>query len=666
MNLFLICAISVSVLLTFQSWFSLCFVVIFSILLYRRSGYLLVIYALSIGMILILCRYFYTLQGHQLSNLATGIVIDTGKNYLLLRDGFETFYISLRGHAYQIGDFLTISGNASEVDFTSMEEAFDFTRYLNDKGCFLELKEATVINEWLFVLRRKTLVDSLIESYDSNSIFLIQCLLLGEVAQSEFINQMDRMNLVYLCSVSGLHIHFWLFIVEKVFVLKVNEKKAKRIAYLTIIPLWLMNPTSISILRILLLYLVRRGNQICFQERLNYLECLCLTMMIFLFFDPFLINQLGFQLGFGLALYHYFVTPIITRHKRRYQLLIRSLLFYIVLIPYYLIQSYTIPISNLYISLLMIPVINLTFGLIYLNFLFIPTPITINLIARFLLFMTEVIEPFSLEIVIGRLPTIIILFLFILIMFYVYYAEQKIRFMKHSIIAVFIFIITNVFGYYTLMSPDFVAFINVGQGDAILFKEGNTAVLIDTGGSLYVDIATEVLIPYLHHYGISDIDALILTHDDFDHAGAAASLQTHFDVKQVFDENDCPIQVGRIAFENINPFHDGDENRSSLVLYTTFLHHRWLLMGDAPVEVEEQICMNHPSLRADYIKIGHHGSNTSTSSALLEQVKPKEAIISCGKNNLYGHPHKNIIERLSYYQIKIRRTDQEGTIRYTS
>lgn len=95
------------------------------------------------------------------------------------------------------------------------------------------------------------------------------------------------------------------------------------------------------------------------------------------------------------------------------------------------------------------------------------------------------------------------------------------------------------------------------------------------------------------------------------------------------------------------------------------MNKRWLLMGDASIKVEEEIIKSYPTLSVDYLKVGHHGSNTSTSSEFINQIKPKEAIISVGLN-YYGHPHQEVINTLIDANVKIRRTDIESTIAYYS
>ena len=209
-----------------------------------------------------------------------------------------------------------------------------------------------------------------------------------------------------------------------------------------------------------------------------------------------------------------------------------------------------------------------------------------------------------------------------------------------------------------------VNFINVGQGDSILIRDRNTNVLIDTGGLKYKDLATSSLINYFKKKEVYKLDAVIITHNDFDHNGALNSLITYFPVKQVLTSYDeFPYKIGNLLFENFNIYNFSDSNDRSLVLMLNFYGNKFLFMGDASKDVEEVI-MKDFNVDADYIKLGHHGSKTSTGEEFIRAVSPKEAIISCGLNNYYGHPNKEVLDILEKEDIKIRRTDLEGTISY--
>lgn len=102
-----------------------------------------------------------------------------------------------------------------------------------------------------------------------------------------------------------------------------------------------------------------------------------------------------------------------------------------------------------------------------------------------------------------------------------------------------------------------------------------------------------------------------------------------------------------------------------MVLYLDFFNYGFLLMGDAPKKIERAIVKDYPGLKVDYLKVGHHGSNTSTDEALIACYRPREAIVSVGLKNRYDHPAEETIRILEAYGVRIRRTDREGTIVYS-
>ena len=214
---------------------------------------------------------------------------------------------------------------------------------------------------------------------------------------------------------------------------------------------------------------------------------------------------------------------------------------------------------------------------------------------------------------------------------------------------------------------DYVSFINVGQGDSTLIKYKNSTILIDTGGNKYKDIAKEVLIPYFKNQQIYRIDMLITTHDDFDHSGAVTSLVNNFNVRNyVKDYQYFPLNVNGLEIKNYNIYPElwKEENDKSLVLGFKINNYNYLVMGDAPKKIENEIVKNNTYIPCDILKVGHHGSKTSTGDNFIKYLRPKFAVISCGKNNMYGHPHESVLAILRRYEVVIRRTDLESTITF--
>ena len=200
-----------------------------------------------------------------------------------------------------------------------------------------------------------------------------------------------------------------------------------------------------------------------------------------------------------------------------------------------------------------------------------------------------------------------------------------------------------------------------------MIRSHNKVALIDTGGLTYTDIANDVLLPYLRKKQIYKIDMVLITHYDFDHYGALEELNKTYHVKNIYDYNSIfPIKMGEVTFTNYNYYwsSNSEENDKSLVIGFNICQKDFLVMGDAPSYVEKEIIKHNDSMACDILRVGHHGSNTSTSEEWIKYLNPKEAVISVGKNNKFGHPNKEVIAVLNKYHIKIRRTDIEGTIDY--
>ena len=236
-----------------------------------------------------------------------------------------------------------------------------------------------------------------------------------------------------------------------------------------------------------------------------------------------------------------------------------------------------------------------------------------------------------------------------------------------------------------------IHYINVGQGDSELIQQGDKNMLIDTG----TNASTDTLISYLQSQNIKKIDYLVLTHPHEDHIGGADAVINKFDIGTIYmpkvttttktfedvitamknkdlkatapNPGDT-FKLGEANCEILGPINSNKEdlNTYSIVLKVTLGNNKFLFTGDAQKTNEEDMINKGYDLSADVLKVGHHGSHTSTSEAFLNKVNPKYAVISCGKNNDYGHPHKETMERLQSKNISVYRTDESGNIVCTS
>lgn len=235
-----------------------------------------------------------------------------------------------------------------------------------------------------------------------------------------------------------------------------------------------------------------------------------------------------------------------------------------------------------------------------------------------------------------------------------------------------------------------VHYIDVDQGDAILIEAPDATVLIDAGRHDRNDV-----IPYLQSVGVTDIDLLIGTHPHADHIGQFPQVLESFPVREVWLSGDthtsrtferavdailasdagyheprvtdAPVELGSLLIEVVHPERvDGHLNNGSIGLRITFEDATFLFTGDAEAEAEAEMIERGHNLRADILKLGHHGSRTSSTQGFLDAVQPQIAIYSAGKDNSYHHPHEEVIARLHDMNIAVFGTDVHGTIRVIS
>lgn len=234
-----------------------------------------------------------------------------------------------------------------------------------------------------------------------------------------------------------------------------------------------------------------------------------------------------------------------------------------------------------------------------------------------------------------------------------------------------------------------IHFLDVGQGDAMLLVDNNETMLIDGGNPEYGN----EIIDYLADLGITELDYVVATHNHNDHAGGLTDVVANLDVGNLYltdseetkasknliaaaTSKNIPISTpsagtamafGSSTINFLGPLNvHEDVNDDSLVMKVTHGNHRFLLTGDMEEVAEKELLAANLDLAADVLKVGHHGSYSSTGYLFLRTVNPRYAVISAGVNNDYGHPHEETLSRLNDAGSTIFRTDLLGTVVFTS
>lgn len=227
-------------------------------------------------------------------------------------------------------------------------------------------------------------------------------------------------------------------------------------------------------------------------------------------------------------------------------------------------------------------------------------------------------------------------------------------------------------------------------------------ILIDTGGRLNVETeawqqritrpyAENNIVPYLKGQGITTITKLFLTHNDTDHIGELETLSSHFTIEKIYigwgaakepKFRERLIKISQLGTKIIEvrqgdrisacfdlyvlmPSKEGQgKNEDSVVLWFAYKKQRFLLLGDLDQEGELDLLNAYPTIRAEVVKLGHHGSRSSSHPMFLTALQPKMGILSNGLDNRYGHPHPEVLETLESLESAVYRTDKNGAITF--
>ena len=275
-------------------------------------------------------------------------------------------------------------------------------------------------------------------------------------------------------------------------------------------------------------------------------------------------------------------------------------------------------------------------------------------------------------------------------------AERKLWTACGAVLIIAICLIVYLAGHHKQMLPEDyplnVFFFDVGEGDCELIRCEDVNVLIDGGEAEYAYRLEQ----YLKACEVDRIDCYILTHPHSDHIGASAHIINTFSVSQVMTTSFAGFSIpttkvyddmlaavektgaetvcvtggetytyGPLRIEILSPLTVCDDyNDMSVTVRAVYKNSSFLMMGDASSAVEAQILDSGAQIKADVLKTGHHGSETSTSEPFLKAVSPQYAVISCGAGNAYGHPASQTLDLLTKYETEVFRTDLNGTISF--
>jgi competence protein ComEC len=538
----------------------------------------------------------------------------------------------------------------------------------------------------------------------------------------ELIIAYQKIGIIHLLAISGLHVSL-LAAMFYYLGLRAGMTKdlMKRILYILLPVYAILAGGSPSVNRAVLMMLTMMFfSQRKFAIRLSAFDAINVTFMSLVLFNPMVLYDVGFQLSFSVSFGLILSAPIILKSvsNKILLLIITSYIAQLTSLPFILYYFFEISLLGLITNLIYIPFFSFVlmpgvFILFIFQMIFGKAPeFFSNLLSFMITFSNNLAQSLSgypiFDITTGRysIPVSLLLLMVVISVFYFWENLQNKRKLIVILLLPWLFIALqkippklNAYGEVTM--------IDVGQGDSILIQmpHDEGTYLIDTGGTITFaeeawqkrsktyDVGQDVVVPFLNGKGITEIDKLILTHGDMDHIGGALAVIKSLRVREIVlpavkEQSQAEKSIiqqagvqgipvhevsegdywenGSTAFYVLNPSDGfaGEKNSGSIVLNAKLGGLSWLFTGDLDGDGEEKIVKSYPELKIDVLKVGHHGSKTSTSKSFINKFNPSVALISVGEGNRFGHPTKEVLDILEECGSVIFRTDEQGAITY--
>ena len=632
------------------------------------------------------CFYRYNYE----TNVSEGTIIDYKNNdnnwSLIIKSGeykyIAYYYDKNNQFNFNYGDFIRFKSEIRRINNNTIPKSFNYKKYLKTKNIYYSLNISQILkvkksSNFFYIIKNK--INNYISLIDKNGY--MKSFIMGnkESIDDEEYKIFQNIGVAHLFAISGMHIGVLFFLSNKILFF-IKEKK--RLLFIDIILIFYMIliGSSPSIRRCVILIVLKSINSI-FEFNLSLFKLFILTVLLILNFNIELINDSSF-------LYSIFTVGGILV-SRSFILVKSKLLSWVKLslvafcfsLPVSLYFYYSINILSIiynviyifYVSYVVYPLCLISFVLHYLYPLF---DLSVNIMIK-VSYLLDKIKLFSFYLDFNMVEVLVFYILLIII----FRCKKNYYFIG----LIFLIVLDISIGY--LNSNYNVYYFDVNQGDSslIIMPHKKQSILIDTGGIVNSSKSySNYIISFLNSKSISKIDTLVLTHGDFDHIGEAINLVNNFKVEKVIlncgPYNDLEKELIKVLDKKKIKYYScikelnidknklyflqtkeyDNENDNSNVIYTELGGYKFMFMGDASVATEKEIMNKYNLSNIDVLKVGHHGSRTSSGKDFINEINPKYSIISVGKNNRYGHPNKEVLENLE--QSKIYRTDLDGSI----
>jgi competence protein ComEC len=617
------------------------------------------------------------------------------------------------------GSVCKVKGQLAEPPHGKNPHSFDYKDYLSHQEVYwiLEVQEfegcvdRSTWKHGLTQLRFQGL-KRIEREFPPSTVGITQALLFGETGMitEDTMKAFRELGVVHLLAISGLHVGL-LFAILHYLLLRVGltREAASLTGILFLLCYIVLTGGSPSVLRAsFMLIILILGKQT--SRNIGVIDSLATVFLVIVLYEPFSVFNVGFQLSFAVSFSLVLSSRTILQSSSSFKQMVSvTMVAQLSSLPFVIYHFYEFSLIGFLTNLFYVPLFSIVIlPMAILTYLFISVvssgwamiPYQILLEGIQWLSSTIASLPFS-TLVMGR-PNVFLLLGYLILIYFVFVGMEKKKYLSVGLLFLFTFLHLFLNNYHPYGE---IVFIDVGQGDATLIDlpYNHGTYLIDAGGEIpfpkeeweekknRFSVGEDILVPFLKSKGITSLDALILTHGDLDHIGGAEAVLDEMKVGELLispgsgekmevdrivkmaQEKRMPVKEvmyrdnwrgDRNGLHIVSPLDKEYEgNDDSIVLYGEIGSKKWLFTGDLEKEGERAFVATF-DLPVDVLKVGHHGSNTSTSEAFLDETDPSVAVISAGETNRFGHPHPEVVERLKERGLTIYNTAVNGAITY--
>lgn len=614
------------------------------------------------------------------------------------------------------GDSLYIEGEFKQPEEARNYKGYNYKQYLKTKKIIgtVELEKAKILksSNGSFIHNiQKYIKDTINGTLTDEEGNLLLAILLGDKDKlSEDIQESFKTsNLSHMLAVSGAHVSY--IILGLTYVLQnsiIGKKNGKIVCIIFLLFFMAITNFTPSVTRACIMAVLTLFSGIIYRKSDVYTN-ISVAALITLIFNPYNLLDLGFQLSYGGTIGIIIFIKRIQEKKSNSkvinyikQMALVSIYANIIIIPIMMYHFNTVSFTFIISNIMASPILGI---IVITGFLFIIASITVKPLTRLIAIFIKPILSILIKIsqICSKLPFSNILvvtpYMFNVISYYaiiLYCIKSKKNNKCKIIICLLIVLILINFIIYIFPQKLRIFFIDVGQGDStLIITPDKKTVLIDGGGSDSFDVGKKVLLPYLLDRRILKIDYVLISHFDTDHCGGILTIMEKVKVKNIIISEQAEhsenyerfkklmvhkkirlievkkgdkIKIGRysefkILFPTSRLLSENPLNNNSIVAQFNYNNFKMLFTGDIEKLAEQQILKAEKAeIRADILKVAHHGSKTSSIPEFIKAVRPKIALIGVGKNNTFGHPNQQTIKNLENIKCRIYRTDLHGEI----